>query len=166
MDGWFPLNRSWIFNHPKQNSWRIHLWWIFCTGFIRDFVSPHTYMGVSKNGGTPKWMVYCIMENPMNKQMVWGGLPPLFFGSTPIYFSKYFSNAEYSKWILCRSNPKVLKVQPQSFKGPTPKWRFCPPCQSFVSHQFLCRWNLVHLWWNLLNIKTEHGTIAPSMLFF
>ena len=28
-------------------------------------------MGVSKNNGTPKWMVY-VMENPMNKWMIWG----------------------------------------------------------------------------------------------
>ena len=28
-------------------------------------------MGVSKNRGTPKWMVY-FMENPMNKWMIWG----------------------------------------------------------------------------------------------
>ena len=27
-------------------------------------------MGVSKNNGTPKWMVY-FMENPMNKWMIW-----------------------------------------------------------------------------------------------
>ena len=30
----------------------------------------------------PKWMVY-FMENPMNKWMIWGGVPPI-FGSTPI----------------------------------------------------------------------------------
>ena len=28
-------------------------------------------MGVSLNGGTPKWMVK-IMENPMNKWVIWG----------------------------------------------------------------------------------------------
>ncbi len=28
-------------------------------------------MGVSKNRGTPKWMVK-VMENPMNKWMIWG----------------------------------------------------------------------------------------------
>ena len=32
-------------------------------------------MGVSNNRGTPKWMVK-IMENPMNKLMIWG--VPLF----------------------------------------------------------------------------------------
>ena len=34
-------------------------------------------MGVSKNTGTPKWMVK-IMEHPMNKWMIWGGKKPLF----------------------------------------------------------------------------------------
>ena len=31
-------------------------------------------MGVSKNRGIPKWMVK-IMENPMNKWMIWGVFP-------------------------------------------------------------------------------------------
>ena len=31
-------------------------------------------MGVFKNNGTPKWMVK-IMENPMNKWMIWGVFP-------------------------------------------------------------------------------------------
>ena len=32
-------------------------------------------MGVSKNSGTPKWMVK-IMENPIKKWMIWGENPP------------------------------------------------------------------------------------------
>ena len=40
------------------------------------------YGGVSKNTGTPNWMVY-FMENPMNKWMIWGGNTPI-FGSTPM----------------------------------------------------------------------------------
>ena len=40
-------------------------------------------LDVSKNRGTLKWMVK-IMENPMNKWMIWGGFPPI-FGSTPIW---------------------------------------------------------------------------------
>ena len=32
-------------------------------------VNPH--MGVSKNSGTPKWMVY-FMENPIKHGMIWG----------------------------------------------------------------------------------------------
>ena len=43
-------------------------------------------MGVSKNSGTPKWMVKIMVPNPMNKWMIWGGIfHPLFFGSTPIW---------------------------------------------------------------------------------
>ena len=41
-----------------------------------------TNMGVSKNRGTPKWMVY-FMESPMNKWMIWGENPP--FKETPIF---------------------------------------------------------------------------------
>jgi len=37
-------------------------------------------MDVSKNRGTPKWMVK-IMENPMNKWMIWGENPTN-FGNT------------------------------------------------------------------------------------
>ena len=46
-------------------------------------VSPFTNMGVSKNKGTPKWMVK-IMENPMNKWMIWG-YP--YFWKHPYWFS-------------------------------------------------------------------------------
>ena len=38
-------------------------------------------MGVSKNVGTPKWMVK-IMEHPMNKWMIWGVLHPYFWVDT------------------------------------------------------------------------------------
>ena len=37
-------------------------------------------MGVSKNRGTPKWMVY-FMENPMNKWMIWGENPYFWFNT-------------------------------------------------------------------------------------
>ncbi len=36
-------------------------------------------MGVSKNRGTPKWMVY-NGSNPIKHGMIWGVLPPLFLG--------------------------------------------------------------------------------------
>ena len=38
---------------------------------FHDYGRKVRYMGVSKNSGTPKWMVK-IMENPMNKWMIWG----------------------------------------------------------------------------------------------
>ncbi len=42
------------------------------------------YMGVEPKigGNPPKWMVY-FMENPMNKCMIWGVLPPLFLEGHP-----------------------------------------------------------------------------------
>ena len=40
-----------------------------------------SHMGVSKNIGTPKWIVY-FMENPMNKWMIWGETP--LFLETPM----------------------------------------------------------------------------------
>ena len=39
-------------------------------------------MGVSKNSGPPKCMVY-FMENPMNKWMIWGNT--IIFGGPPMY---------------------------------------------------------------------------------
>ena len=56
-------------------------------GFFRTLqatLAISRWMGVSKNRGTPKWMVY-FMENPMNKFMIWGGGGgTIIFGSTPI----------------------------------------------------------------------------------
>ena len=46
-------------------------------------------MGVSKNRGTPKWMVK-IMENPMNKWMIWGKTP-LFLETPTYHFSLHMS---------------------------------------------------------------------------
>ena len=45
------------------------------------------YMGVSKNRGTPKWMVR-IMENPMNKWMIWGENPLFSETSTWVSYGK------------------------------------------------------------------------------
>ena len=43
-----------------------------------------TFGCFQKRGGPPKWMVKIMVPNPMNKWMIWGGLPPLFL-ETPIY---------------------------------------------------------------------------------
>ncbi len=58
--------------------------WSLCSHLLRCFWHAAMqdctcctlgYMGVSKNrGGPPKWMVK-IMENPMNKWMIWGAHP-------------------------------------------------------------------------------------------
>ena len=62
-------------------------------------------MGVSKNNGTPKWMVK-IMENPIRIDDL-GGFPPI-FGNThilswPIHFSR-------SLVFLLDFNAKILKI--------------------------------------------------------
>ena len=41
-------------------------------------------VGVSKNRGTPKWMVK-IMDNPIKNGMIWGE-NPLFFGNIHVEF--------------------------------------------------------------------------------
>ena len=51
----------------------------------------HTNIWVFPRGGPPKWMVK-IMENPMNKWMIWGVFP--LFLETPIYQPSWDSNIE------------------------------------------------------------------------
>ena len=52
--------------------------------FIIIFIIYTLYMGVSKNSGTPKWMVK-IMENPIKMNDL--GVP--LFLETPIYVFKF-----------------------------------------------------------------------------
>ena len=47
-------------------------------------------MGVSKNRGTPKWMVY-FMESPMNKWDDLGGFPPIFGNTQMVIFHCHVS---------------------------------------------------------------------------
>ena len=49
---------------------------------ISPGICLHPLMGVSENRSTPKWMVK-IMENPMNKWMIWGAHP--YFLETPFF---------------------------------------------------------------------------------
>ena len=55
----------------------------------------------------PKWMVK-IMENPMNKWMIWGYIP-LFFGNIHILKMKFvfFSGSSIAKGISFRSRPDL-----------------------------------------------------------
>ena len=65
------------------------------------FQSPLLYMGISKNRDTPKWMVK-IMENPMNKWMIWGYH---YFGNTLMYLNILYTHIEKNdddesnKWL-------------------------------------------------------------------
>ncbi len=60
-------------------------------------------MGVSKNSGTPKWMVY-FMENPIKIDDL--GVP--LFLETPIYFLWGYN---LHKYLGCLENIGVLFVQ-------------------------------------------------------
>ena len=51
--------------------------------YIYLHVCIYIYMGVSKNSGTPKWMVYYIRENYIKIKMDDLGVP--LFLETPIY---------------------------------------------------------------------------------
>ena len=55
-------------------------------------------MGVSKNGGTPNWMVK-IMENPIKIHDLGGGVNTPIFGSTPIYLNRWRKCA-FSIWRM------------------------------------------------------------------
>ena len=70
-------------------------------------------MGVSKNSGTPKWMVYkFIMENPMNKWMIWGETFPLFL-EIPIYF---YMISIFRSFTHTFGNGEFFRVKPK------PRW--------------------------------------------
>ena len=77
-------------------------------------------MAVSKNGGTPKWMV--IMENPIKMDDL--GVPS--FSETPIYssFTMIFQPKRYPKNIKCFKmqypRPKFLVKNPD---GIFPTWK-------------------------------------------
>ena len=61
---------------------------------IYVFSFDTVYMGVSKNNGTPKWMVK-IMEIPMNKWMIWGGFTTPYFWKHPyIYYIYIYTHVD------------------------------------------------------------------------
>ena len=64
-------------------------------------------LGVSQNSGTPKWMVK-IMENPMNKWMIWVVFTPI-FGSTHLPTFREFFLCPFQKWLV--PSPSYLKNQ-------------------------------------------------------
>ena len=66
-------------------------------------------MDVSKNNGTPKWMVY--NGNPLLKWMIWGGLPPLFLET---------SMCRYRKWDERYLDVFPRKVVPGTFRDESP----------------------------------------------
>ena len=56
-------------------------------------------MGVSKNRGTPKWMVK-IMETPMNKWMIWGVIYPYFWFNTQYISIDCTSYCYLTRWTI------------------------------------------------------------------
>ena len=70
--------------------------------YIYLHVCIYIYMGVSKNSGTPKWMVYYIRENYIKIKMDDLGVP--LFLETPIYIythsSIYSGGPAYMKGLV------------------------------------------------------------------
>ena len=69
MDGnlyfWMIEERFWKKRLPmaaEQKMIPLKMFWVVHTN-LRSQIIPSTYMGASKNSGTPKWMA--IMENPI-----------------------------------------------------------------------------------------------------
>ena len=91
-------------------------------------------MGVSKNRGIPKWMVK-IMENPMNKWMIWGFSH--IFGNT-------LNNVDLS-WVFCLEILQVFfrihRIHWDPLKPPSKNssgchsWMECPRILGNSSHQ-------------------------------
>ena len=84
----------------------------------------HHHLGVSKNRGTPKWMVY--NGKPLLKWMIWGVFP--LFLETPIWenmfeaFSKHGSHANLSKKDVFLAGAYWWANEQQMAIFPT-KWR-------------------------------------------
>ena len=68
------------------------------------------WVALQKYGGTPKWMVK-IMENPMNKWMIWGGKHPYFWVDTQMLWCGL-------RFVVCI----VLSQSPQPLKKNSHLW--------------------------------------------
>ncbi len=72
-------------------------------------------LGVSKNTGTPKWMVKIMVPNPMNKWMIWGGFttPPLFLETATRLVRQSKDRIEIQNWSvqLGDSTPKGWSLE-------------------------------------------------------
>ena len=88
-----PSNKSMVFSQYKlmnrhqksKHELNTRNVWHIGTSWMPSFPTfSYIYMGVSKNNGTPKWMVK-TMENPINPWMIWGE-NPLFSENTHIFF--------------------------------------------------------------------------------
>ncbi len=82
--------------------------WINSLGFYGLSIELRSDMGVEpKNRGVenhPKWMVK-IMENPMNKGMIWGVFPSLFLVQHP-----YISNLCYNSSFIVSFTKHLWKL--------------------------------------------------------
>ena len=97
-------------------------------------------MGVSKNRGTPKWMVY-FMENPMNKWMIWGVFPPI-FGNTrgPCDCWGFGGSQGLAPWLLTGALLIISLLTLRIMRGPCyiyieGVW-MCLDCRVFVGSPF------------------------------
>ena len=80
--------------------------------FLPQQLFDTIHMDVSKNRGTPKWMVN-IMKNPMNKWMIWGFAH--IFGLIPIYlvvmgFARLHLQVHFLQLHLIQNHSRVLLV--------------------------------------------------------
>ena len=92
------------------------------------------HMGVSKNSGTPKWMVY--NGKSLLKWMIWGYL---YFRKHP-YQSTGFAGLQISGALLSIQPPQFLRSRGKLF--PPFRWAFC---------QVVSRWKGLQRTWGCLN---------------
>ena len=101
LTSWYSLGLSGFARYEvelgKKNPKVFQLRWCFgCFGDVEMFLKQQLfgeYMGVSKNRGTPKWMVK-IMENPIKMDDL-GGKPTI-FGNIPLDCTIYIQLLYYS----------------------------------------------------------------------
>ena len=135
-------------------------------------------MGVSKNTGTPKWMVK-IMENPMNKWMIWGETP--LFLETPIYDQPSLKIQAVNSWNTLKipenwcleddSFPFEISGDILVFEGREfyskihiliPAWQSWN-CHGLPSHRPIGSWRLKIL---QLLLLIQWACLLPKILFF
>ncbi len=113
-----------IFLHEHDGFMKMSMWYLHIltnTRMLASLVMPvnlsknkiSTLCGCFQKRGTPKWMMYFMVPNPMNKWMLWGVTKPLFLVQHPC--TSRGPTDPWQRWLcLCPVHPN----QPTSQDSP------------------------------------------------
>ena len=71
-----------------------------CPFVVTNWSQNPTYLGVFKNRGTPKWMVY-FMENPIKMDDLGGKKPNFWFNTHMVLYTPFFGGAMNEGIVGC-----------------------------------------------------------------